>query len=84
MSNVFADHGLDEAEDLSMKSAVAMQVNEIIAQRGLKQAKAAKVLGIAQPKVSALRHGRLHGFFLEMPLTFMLRLEIDAMKQAGA
>lgn len=73
--NVFADLDLSEPADLGLKSAVAMEVNAIIDHRHLKQEQAAKLLGVAQSKVSALRNGRLHGFSLETLILFMVKLD---------
>jgi hypothetical protein len=38
---------------------------EVLEQRKLSQADAAKVLGVTQPKISALRHYKLAGFSVE-------------------
>ncbi len=73
--NVFADLGLQDSSALQLKSVVAQQINQIVAGRHLTQEQAAAILGVAQPKVSALRNGRLNGFSLERLMTFMLRLD---------
>jgi predicted XRE-type DNA-binding protein len=73
--NVFADLGLEDAPELKLKSAVAGHINSILAHRHLTQQAAADLLGIPQPKVSALRNGKLHGFSLEKLLGFMLKLD---------
>lgn len=73
--NVFADLGLPDAPELKLKSAIAGQVASILQHRHLTQQEAARILGVAQPKVSALMNGRLHGFSLEKLLDFMLRLD---------
>ena len=63
--NVFADFGLPDAEELLVKSTIAMKINKIIEQRHLSQTQAAVILGIPQPKVSMIQHGKLRGFSLE-------------------
>jgi predicted XRE-type DNA-binding protein len=73
--NVFADLGLEDAPELKIKSAVAGHINSILTHRHLTQQAAADLLGIPQPKVSALRNGKLHGFSLEKLLGFMLKLD---------
>lgn len=73
--NVFADLGLDDAPELKLKSAVAGPINSILAHRHLTQQAAADLLGVPQPKVSALRIGKLHGFSLEKLIGFMLKLD---------
>ncbi len=63
--NVFADFGLPDAEELLVKSSIAMKINNIIEKRHLSQTQAAAILGIPQPKVSMIQHGKLRGFSLE-------------------
>ena len=63
--NVFADLGLPDAEELLAKSTIAMKINQIIEKRHLSQTQAAALLGIPQPKVSMIQHGKLRGFSLE-------------------
>lgn len=75
--NVFADLGLDDAPELKLKAAIVGQINAILRQRHLTQAAAADLLGVAQPKISALKHGKLHGFSLEKLLDFMVKLDND-------
>lgn len=52
--------------------------SEIIAERRLTQLEAAALLGIDQPKISALVRGRLGGFSLERPMRFLNVLGRDA------
>ena len=63
--NVFADLGLPDAEELLVKSNLAMKINNIIEKRHLSQTQAAAILGIPQPKVSMIQQGKLRGFSLE-------------------
>lgn len=63
--NVFADLGLPDAEELFVKSNLAMKINNIIEKRHLSQTQAAEILGIPQPKVSMIQHGKLRGISLE-------------------
>jgi predicted XRE-type DNA-binding protein len=60
--NVFADLGLKNPEELLAKAGLVQRICDIIAERKLTQARAAKLLGIDQPKVSALMRGKLDGF----------------------
>jgi predicted XRE-type DNA-binding protein len=62
---VFADLGLAHPEDRLAKAELARRISEIIAERRLTQLEAAALLGIDQPKISALVRGRLGGFSLE-------------------
>ena len=53
---------------------LAVAINRILAERRLSQARAARELGINQPKVSALTRYRLDGFSVERLMNFLGRL----------
>lgn len=72
--NVFADIGFSNAEEMLAKSELVRHINKIIEQRRLTQVEAARVLGVSQPKVSALRRGRLTDFSMERLLRFLVAL----------
>jgi predicted XRE-type DNA-binding protein len=63
--NVFADLGLRDPRKRLVKAQLAHRICQTIAARGLTQTKAAKIMGLDQPKVSALRRGQLKGFSVE-------------------
>jgi len=63
--NIFEDLGLPDAEEMLVKSNLAMKINKIIESRSLTQKQAATILEIPQPKVSMIQHGKLRGFSLE-------------------
>ena len=75
--NVFADIGVARPEEANAKAELALQINELIERRSLTQAQAAKVLGINQPKVSALMRGQLGGFSIERLIRFLAALGRD-------
>ena len=75
--NVFADLGLDNPDELKFKAKIAISVNSIIKHRGLKQADAAKLLGITQPQVSALKRGQLYHFSVERLFHLLNALDRD-------
>ena len=75
--NVFADLGLPNAEELGTKVRLAASLNTILARRKMTQAQAARVLGINQPKVSALKGYKLEGFSVERLMHFVTALEHD-------
>jgi predicted XRE-type DNA-binding protein len=75
--NVFADLGLPNPEEALAKAELANKISVLIRDRGLTQAKAAKLLGIDQPKVSMLLRGRLTGFSLERLMRFLMLLGQD-------
>jgi predicted XRE-type DNA-binding protein len=76
-TNVFADLGLPDAVERQTKTRLAMQVNELLRERRLKQVEAASVLGVPQPKVSALASYRLDGFSVEKLMEFLTLLNQD-------
>ncbi|MBM3733916.1 MAG: XRE family transcriptional regulator [Acidimicrobiia bacterium] len=69
--NVFADIGLPDADEALAKAELSRQIGDIVAQRRLTQASAARLLGVDQPKVSALLRGRLAGFSAERLIRFL-------------
>ena len=75
--NVFADLELPDAEEMQAKAELARQILSIITKRHLTQAMAAEILGIDQPKVSALMRGRLRGFSMERLFHFLNALGRD-------
>lgn len=75
--NVFADLDLPHAEEMLAKAELAQRIVIILGQRRLTQAKAAEILGVDQPKISALKRGRLSGFSLSRLLRFLMLLGSD-------
>ena len=75
--NVFADLGYPDATERQTKLRLAYALNQVLEQRKLSQAEAAKVLGVTQPKVSALRHYKLAGFSVERLMTLLNALDQD-------
>src|SRR5260370_36156559 len=63
--NVFRDLGLPDAEELDVKANLAIQIGRLIRKRGLTQSQAASMLGVDQPRVSALMRGHLEKFSME-------------------
>jgi predicted XRE-type DNA-binding protein len=75
--NVFADLGLPNPEEMLIKAELASQISEIITKQHLNQAEAAELLGVDQPKVSALMRGRFTGFSIERLFRFLNALGRD-------
>src|SRR5580698_3557189 len=75
--NVFADLGLPNADELKAKVRLCAAINRILEKRGLTQVEAARVLGVNQPKVSALKGYKLEGFSVERLMRFPTALEHD-------
>ncbi len=75
--NVFRDLGLSDADILQAKADLVHQISVLIERRGLTQTQAADVLGVTQPKISALLHGRLEGFSMDRLVRFLNALDQD-------
>ena len=60
--NVYADLGYPDADKMLVKAQLVSKIAEIIQQRQLTQVEAARLLGLTQPKVSALLRGQFRGF----------------------
>jgi predicted XRE-type DNA-binding protein len=75
--NVFADLNLPQADDLLAKAELAAKIIAEIQRRRLTQSQAAAILGIDQPKVSALKQGKLSGFSIERLMRLLLILGRD-------
>jgi predicted XRE-type DNA-binding protein len=75
--NVFADLNLPKADDLLVKAELVAKIMQETERRRLTQSQAAALLGIDQPKISALKQGRLSGFSIERLLRFLLLLGRD-------
>ena len=60
--NVYADLGYPDADEMLVKARLVMEISGIIQRRGLTQVEAAKLLGLTQPKVSAMLRGQFRGF----------------------
>ena len=69
--------GIAELADSTGRQArlrLALALNRV---RTVTQAEAAKLLGVSQPKVSALRNYKLAGFSVERLMTFLTALDRD-------
>ena len=75
--NIFAELGLDDADDLLVKSELTLRIDKLIRGRKLTQAQAGKVLGITQSNVSRLVNGHLGDFSTERLIRFIRLLGRD-------
>lgn len=75
--NVFSDLGLPNSEERLVKAELARKISEAITFRNLTQVQAAELLGIDQPKISALVRGRLSGFSIDRLFQFLNDLDND-------
>ena len=75
--NIFADLGDPTPQESLLKAQLAYRISTAIRERGLTQKQAAEILGIDQPKISALVRGRLANFSVERLLSFVTALGND-------
>lgn len=75
--NVFADLGVSRPAEAFAKAELAHKIVSMVEDRGLTQAAAAKLLQVDQPKISALKRGRLAGFSLDRLVRFLVLLGHD-------
>ena len=75
--NVFADLGFADGVERQARLRLAYALNEVLEARKVSQGDAARVLGVTQPKVSALRHYKLSGFSVERLMNLLTALDQD-------
>ena len=76
--NVFRDLGFppDKAEHLLVRADLMIRIEKELGSRRLKQAQAAEILGITQPRVSDLLRGRVELFSADALIDMLARLGI--------
>lgn len=77
VGNVFADLGIENFEEELTKAKLSWEIEQIIKKKKLNQTNAAKLMGINQPKVSALLKRKLDGFSVERLIHFLNALGQD-------
>ncbi len=84
--NVFADLGVPEPEEELTKAQLASHIRHTIKRRRLTQLQAAHLMGLDQPKVSALMNGRLAGFSSHRLMRFLAALgqDVEIVVKAGS
>ena len=75
--NVYADLGFLDATERQTKTRLVFTINELLKSRKLKQREVVELLGIPQPKVSALKNYRLDNFSVERLMEFLTSLDQD-------
>ena len=75
--NVFADLGLADASEHLIKAGLVVKIDRTIRQRRLTQTVAAELMGIDQPKVSAMLAGQFRGYSVEGLMRFLVALGHD-------
>jgi predicted XRE-type DNA-binding protein len=85
--NVFADLGFSNPDLARAKAELVQRIRELIQEQKLTQVRAAKLLGLDQPKVSALVRGRVDGYSIDRLFRFLTalgqRVEITVRPNTG-
>ncbi|KAA3650159.1 MAG: XRE family transcriptional regulator [Proteobacteria bacterium] len=64
-------------ENLKLRSQLMIEINAVLDQKQLTQADIAKLLATTQPRVSALKKGKINNFRLDMLVDFATRLGLS-------
>ena len=72
--NVFADIGLENADELLLKAKLVFEIAQLIEKKGLTQVEVAKRTGLDQPKISRILNGHLSGFSVDRLFSILNRL----------
>jgi predicted XRE-type DNA-binding protein len=76
-TNVYADLGRPDADEMLIKAQLATKIGEIIKRRRLTQIEAAEIIGMPQPKLSGLLRGQFRGVSEAKMLNCLTRLGRD-------
>jgi predicted XRE-type DNA-binding protein len=83
--NVFVNCGFPpaEAEDLRIRAKMMMALTDYIQERKITQARAARIMGVSQPQVSGLVHGKIGLFTIDTLVNMVtaagLKVDVDIM-----
>ena len=76
-TNVYADLGRPDADEMLVKAQLASKIGEIIKRRRLTQDIASTLIGMPQPKLSGLLRGHFRGISEAKMLNCLTRLGHD-------
>ena len=84
--NVFSDLGFpsEEAEYLKIRSTLMIHIRKTMDAKGMKQAEAAKLLGVTQPRVSDLYKGKIHLFSIDTLVDMLARVGVHIKLVVGS
>src|SRR5439155_23676349 len=72
--NIFADLGLEDADELYTRACLGVQVMKILKERQYSQKDAAEILSVKQSEVSALMQAKFSCFSQERLIGFLNKL----------
>jgi predicted XRE-type DNA-binding protein len=73
--NVLVDLGFEDAEELTTKSLLAVEMNDLIVKRGLSQTQVESSTGMTQPKASQVRRFKLQNISPERLMPALVSLD---------
>lgn len=73
--NIFADLGLENAEELYMRGLIGCHVVKLLTEKQMKQQELAALLQVKQAEISHLMNGHFDRFTTDKLLDFLRRLE---------
>jgi predicted XRE-type DNA-binding protein len=84
--NVFRDLGFpsEEAEYLKIRLTLMIHLRKTMEAKGMKQAEAAKLLGVTQPRVSDLYKGKIHLFSIDSLVDMLARAGVPVKLVVGS
>lgn len=77
--SVFNDLGFNEAEaeNLKIRAALMRAIEKYIEDNKLTQAMAAKLMGVYQPRISDLLHGKIDKFTIDMLVNMLAKAHVS-------
>jgi predicted XRE-type DNA-binding protein len=75
--NVFADVGLEDADELLVRADLMIAINREIEARGLTQAQASDLIGLTQSDISNIARSKYSRFSQERLMDALRRLGLD-------
>lgn len=73
--NVFADLGFDDPEEEILKAKLVHEFRSVMKKRRLTQIKAAELIGVKQPDISAIMTGKTGKFSITRLVRYLDRLD---------
>lgn len=69
----------DDAREMKIKSMIALEIQRVITKRSLTQVEAAALMGIDQPKTSAILNGKFRGFTIDRMIRLLESLDVEVL-----
>ena len=76
-TNVYADLGRPDAEEMQRKASIAREISRVIEARSLTQQAAGALLGIDQARISRITRGQFRGISETLMLELLAKLGHD-------